>query len=122
MNKIFYGGPGDMQLRYTDPDEYIEDYLGDLEEEPETIEVVRYRPMTPSIGNLPSRVLDTLLEYLDQEYGDPEGDAPDETEKMRELAEVFVRDVLREYEPWACEPIDSEIVNVAEWVRRKNHE
>ena len=118
MNKIFYGGPGDMQLRYTDPDKYIEDYLIDLEGVQETIEVARYRPMTPSIGNLPSRVLDTLLEYLDQEYGDPEGDAPDETEKMRELAEVFVRGVLMEYEPWACELIDIEIVNVAEWVRK----
>ena len=47
--------------------------------------------------------LERILEDLDEEYGDPEGDTTEPTDAMKRAALAFVDAVFREYEPWNCE-------------------
>lgn len=118
--KYLYGGPDDEVLTYTHPDEYIKAFLDEAHPDyPETIEVVKYQPMKPSIGALDDHVLEYVLEALDEEYGNPDGGWPDATQKMRELAREFVQGVIDEYDPWAHEPVGGETVNVAEWLAKR---
>lgn len=49
-------------------------------------------------------VLDRLLERLDEEHSDPNGDNTRPTPSMREAAKTFVESVVSGYFVWACEP------------------
>ena len=106
-------------LEHRDRDEAISCYLDDIEPEhwPETVTVTAYAPM-----ELPSNVqawlspLDDMLETMDEEYGNPEGDATEPSATLREAERVFVEAVVAEYHVWMHEDISTEEVNVAEWV------
>uniref|UniRef100_A0A6H1ZXB4 Uncharacterized protein n=1 Tax=viral metagenome TaxID=1070528 RepID=A0A6H1ZXB4_9ZZZZ len=66
--------------------------------------------------------LNELIEYLDEEFGDPEGDPSEITDKMREAEKEFVRVVVSEYTPWACEIVHEEEIDVEEWIRKNRPE
>lgn len=67
---------------------------------------------------LSESALEDLLERLDEDYGDPDGDPTDPTEKMQQAEAAFIRVVLDEYVPWSCEKVCEEEVDVEAWVRR----
>lgn len=117
----FWGAHDDERLVYTSADDAIEAILDALEpaefDEIGEVTVYGFQPMkpSPSLGWDP---LDILLEQLDEQHGDPEGDGTRPTEAMRAAEKVFIDAVLAEYESWACEPSGEIVtVNALEWVR-----
>jgi len=111
--------------------EYLYDSLGEavaemleqrLPDIPETLTMVGYRRMKAELR--PSDVLESLLEELDEELGDPDGDeATKPTPAMIEAAEAVCKVVLAEYVPWACEECGvRETVDVREWARENDAE
>lgn len=122
MSKPVYWAVGDEErLTATTLNDAVEQYLDAIAPDPlpldDTITVVGYVRMTVTAD--PDRYLATLLEDLDEEYGDPEGsDETKITDGMRGAAALFVASVIKEYDNWACEPLDgSEVeVQVREWV------
>lgn len=59
----------------------------------------------------PETILGFVLDMLDEEYCDPDGDNTDPTPGMKAAAETFVQAILSEYVPWRCEPT-GEIIRV----------
>lgn len=49
-------------------------------------------------------LLDRLLERLDEENSDPDGDNTEPTAPMKDAAKTFVEAVVSGYFVWACEP------------------
>lgn len=129
----YYDCRDNEELTWADRDEAIEDHLsylgvlhtGMTEAEvldalPETITVKGYARMVIPEGEIRNRVdtvLDALIERLDEEHGNPDGDPCDVTEKMKEAALTFVKAVVAEYTVWGCEVVSEEEVDVEAWVR-----
>lgn len=99
-------------------DSAIETYLDECDRFPTTLHLYGYARMHAGLGDCGCS-LDDLIERLDEEYGDPDGnyDCPI-TDKMREAEKIFHETVLSEYAPWACEEICEEDVDVQEWIKR----
>lgn len=75
------------------------------------VRVKEFRRMTlPRAESIAEDVLNEVLERLDEEYGDPDGDYTSPTDSMRQMAEAFARSVLCQYTPWCCEPTGNEIL------------
>ena len=110
-------------LQYTDLDEAIEgvlDALDSEEELPETLSIWGYVRMEAVVD--PKDVLNGILDDLDVDLSDPDGDGTERTKKMEEAAEVFCKVVVSEYFVWACEPVLEKTINVAEWIRKNPRE
>jgi hypothetical protein len=108
----YWGLPEAERLTATTKDEAIEEILDCLGEDPETIEVCGYAPM--EMEGL-TGTLERILESLDEEYGDPDGNPTEPTETMKEAEAAFLAVIEREYVVWACDEVCRETVNVAEW-------
>ena len=127
MNReIVFWSIGDYErLMHESIEEAIEDMLGCFalpdgkwsDNLPETVEVKGYARMQPSLQEGCS--LDHLMEWLDDEYGDPDrigGTMP--TEAMLVAERAFHAIVLAEYESFMCEDIEKQTVNVREWIEK----
>jgi hypothetical protein len=109
-------------LIYTEPDEAIENFLEGLFEPdshgieglPKTITLYGFEPMKV----IPSRCnpLECLLDDLDEEYGNPDGDRPAASSKMKDAEKAFIEAVVAEYRPWAHERTWECEVDVEAWV------
>ena len=113
---VYWGGPEEERLQYSDKEDVIEAILEDFDELPETIEVCGYARMNINLGGAYGP-LERILESLDEEYGDPDGDGSEPTEAMKEAEKAFMAVIAQEYEPWACEEIARETVNVTDWIK-----
>ena len=118
----FWGSKSVEYLTHTEMDDAIEsmlDGIGDINVLPKTIEICSYARMElPKAESLASSVLESLIEDLDNEHGDPTGDHLTEiSDTMKEAAKDFVTAVLKEYVSWACELVKCETVNVQEWIK-----
>jgi len=109
------------ELTHLSPDDAVEEWYdqvgsGDL---PESIVVHGYARMPFDVD--PERILERVLEDLDEEHGDPNGQCDSTTKAqdavLREAAKTFAAVVVANYSPWACERVTSETVNIKEWVR-----
>lgn len=118
-------GFDDEVLIHDDPEDAIQDYFDDLSdydlsEIPDELVVVGYAPMKITeimIGD----PLNRILEDLDSEYGDPNGNHMEPSERLLALEREFVKAIIEEYVPWACERTGEKVViNMREWVL-KNH-
>lgn len=111
-----FWGVGDEEILTDDPDEAIRSALDALAALPETVELVGYSRMEVHWpGYMADRFIEEILENLDEDYG---GEDPSEpTDTMKQAAEAFIETVVREYVPWACEPVSRETIRVADWVR-----
>lgn len=112
---------GAERIDGSDPDDAIRQYLDNYApgELPATVTLYRYRRgVVPNDiwGFVAERVLDTAIEYLDEEYGDPD-EATEPTEAMRVAATAFVDAMRTEYVPWNCELDGQEEIDVAKWVK-----
>lgn len=120
---------GDEQLINTEPDEAVEDrldsmlsakttdVLADLRRDyGETVKVYGYKRMKLRNDPNPERILEDLLERIDEEHGNPE-EATEPTQAMKAAAETFAYVVRSEYVVWACERTHEATVNIEAWVR-----
>ncbi len=120
---IFWGEKDDERLTHTTPDDAIEAIIDGHHPTPiaeiGTVTVHEFAPMKPRVaaGTI-FGPLSTLIERLDEEYSDPEGDGTKATETMLAAERAFIAAVLAEYKPWACEPTGNVVtVNALEWAR-----
>lgn len=114
---IFWDTPDRENLRYSTESDAIEGILDDLEKPfPEIIEIAGFARMVPSEGYF--CILDDVLERLDEEFGDPDGDHFEPTPAMKEAEKAFVEVIRREYKPWMCEEVCRKTINVAEWIKQ----
>ena len=104
-------------LRHVDYEEAVQEWVEDLwpEELPETLVVYGFAPIDLSGVDVDAeRVLEHLLESMDEEYGDPDGSYTIATESMKAAAEVFVETIYAEYDTWACVKVCEKTVRVAD--------
>lgn len=109
-------------LTHKTPDEAIEEHLRwldapDIERDP-IVKLYAYRRKTVDrvMSHKWSSVLESLLELLDEHYGNPEK-ASEPTDAMKTAHTKFVDAVLDEYDVWQCD-----IVGVMEVDLRKEVE
>lgn len=119
----FWAAPDTERLVHTDFDEAVEDILDGMEptpiaELPETIEVAGFaRAIVPL--NVLYKPLEDIIERLDEDYGDPEGEYfTESTDTMREAQAQFLQIVRDEYQKqcWACDAITRVTVDVQSWI------
>jgi hypothetical protein len=91
---------------------------------PDEIEVYGYARMDvmAKVVRIAARALDKVLEDLDEEFSGPYEPYTKPTEKMQAYAETFARAIAAEYNPWMCERVCTETVNVMEWIKENNPE
>ena len=113
--RVYYGVKDRERLTAITPYEAIEQELDDLprNEWPITIEIHEYRPMKAQLHA--DSLLERVLEDLDEEHGDWEGEAAGPTPKMREAAQVFADTVLAEYYVFQCESVGKAKYDVQLW-------
>lgn len=119
--KRLWGSDSDEVLIYEDPDEAIEMYLDGLHptdfKDIHDFAMYEYKPMEPTLP-FHCSPLETILEVLDEEYGNPDGDSCEATQAMKDAEQAFLKVVLAEYRPWACEQTGKKVeVNALGWVR-----
>lgn len=79
----------------------------------ETVTVYGYARMEPRWPD-GEEILVNIVEIIDEEYGDPEGESQDFTDAMKEAADKLAEVIKRDYRVWSCEVIHTEEVNVAD--------
>jgi len=117
---------GDIEhLQWDNIDDAVEHWVDDMTlreaELPETITVFGYALM-----NVDTHLLNPLqmaLEFLDEEYGNPDGvDWSKPTERMIDAEKEFLKVIKEEYTPWACERVTSKEINLQEWLSDNRQE
>lgn len=115
QEELMYGDRDTECLIHTDPMDFVLERIDDFSvnnEEPfddiaDTmqwpIKVYEYRRMTLEKDIIAEEVLEYVLDRLDSEYSDPNGDNTEPTELMKKAADNFSDIIAKEYIPWACE-------------------
>jgi hypothetical protein len=116
---ILWGSDGDEVLFCQTIDDYIELSIDDCDED-YYITVYGYERMSVSVDY--KSVLDHVLEHLDEEYGDPDGDYTLPNENMIKAAREFAVTIENEYEPWTCQVIGCVEVDVKAWIEKNKPE
>lgn len=121
IERVFWGDDGCEVLTHSDPDEAIEAYIDGFHPDPIAtigeITMYEYAPMKVSVSDCLSP-LELVLENLDEEYGDPDGDGYEVTDAMKAAEKAFLEIVAAEYRPWSCEQTGKSVtVNALEWVQ-----
>lgn len=111
------------RLIYESADEAIEYYIDDCHPMPikdiGEVTVYEYKPMDVEKYLSAKNLVEDLLESLEDDYGDPDGDGTKPTERMIEAAEQFIKVIEHEYVPWAMEKTgESVTVDAYEWVKK----
>jgi hypothetical protein len=124
----FYSCAEDSErLTCTTPDEAIEEFIDQLwgdQPLPASITVYGWRRTALEPASwINARAIEMVLENLDEDFGDPDGDATDVTEPMKAAAKVFVDAVAAEYQltSWPHE-VDKDFlleVNTREWIEEQ---
>lgn len=122
---VFWSLAGSERLSHCNMDEAIEDYLdifalpggGFADNMPYRAEFIGYARMKPHF--LEKETLNHTLEYLDEEFGDPDGEWTEPTPEMIEAERIYHEAILKEYVPWMCEPVVRTLVNLQEWIKQK---
>ena len=114
-----WGFEGDENLVYTGDDDAIEGFLDGLGEDylPATIELQGYARMVPTVSEFRSSCVEHLMERLDEEYGDPNGECDKISNKMFTLEKIFIQGILDLYQVWSCECVHKETIDVETWVK-----
>ncbi len=106
-------------LHHETKNEAIENYLDgiDLEDEEETVLVYGFARMVapkPNKSDADYVVEDWFETHWEEFIGE---DVPDITARMNEAALTFLTVLHDEFVPWACEEIESDEINVADWIK-----
>jgi len=113
------------RLTSTEIHDAIENHLDGIprDEWPETLRVYGWKRLKiETSGWTEQTVVDIVIEHLDEEYGDPDGDTTDTTEPMLAAARVFVAAIVAEYQKtsWPHE-VDEDFqlyIHVKQWVEQ----
>jgi hypothetical protein len=126
---VMYGFD-DSERLFNELDEFIEYHLDicdkDFIANPASIlTIYTYRRMVVAENVYPdaSDTYDRIIENLDENYGDPDGDhdVVPLTDKAKEHYAAFVAEIVGAYVPWAGEidrTVPPIVVNVREWVEK----
>lgn len=121
----YYDREGEESLHFDSLDEYLEDHITndvsesirELIEDDATIEVFGYKRMMPSRSEC--RFLERLIQDVDEERGDPDGECVAVTNESIDILEAaedaFIDLFLRHYRPWVCESVVKIIVPFRKW-------
>jgi hypothetical protein len=119
---VFWGLEDEEYLSCYTLDEVMERIFDECYPDPfpEKVTVCGYarEKIDPSI--LEDSLIGHALEYLDEEYGDPDGGYTEPTENMKKAERTFIEAILKEYESWTCKAVCKEEIIVADWIK-KNH-
>ena len=127
-NDVLYGGETDERLICESEDEYIEQYISHCYEivEGETLRVIEYARKKIPVPTMEEAevLLEGVLEDLDEEHGDPDGerfDLDSLTEKaLLKDAKKFLEKIYRAYVPWEMEPTGKEsLIDLSKWEKEK---
>lgn len=113
-NIEFFACDEGERLVHTNPDDALAGYLEQCSPLPKTVCLRTFKRKHLEQKDC-SAVLKRLLEYLDDEYGDPMEDNTVPTLKMLEAEKVFIATVLDEYHVFACHEVDQREVDVEQW-------
>lgn len=116
---VYWGAPDEERLIHDDMDEAIE-AIFDEWPDPLTgmVTVCGYARMEVSAHYLDAEsILEDILERLDEEYGNPDGDRSEATPPMLDAAKALVAAIKAEYVPWACEEVERHEIDMAAWIR-----
>lgn len=112
----YYGHADDDELTCDSIEEYVEMLLDDrgttiaeaLDATPWPLLVTAYRRETITeleIERLADDTLDRLLELINEEHGDPDGDGPSPTPAWRDAMLTAVKTIVATYAVWNCERV-----------------
>ena len=107
--EVKYYSIGEREIPYaTDPEEAVREFIDGLlggEEVPEFVEVQGYALMSIR-DSVFDCCLESLLENLDEEYGDPFSFSNYVlSDKAEELFKAFKEQIQKEYPVWLCEEV-----------------
>lgn len=88
------------EIGSTDPSDAVQDWLDTQEPEmalPDSVRVYAYVRLPARLDS--ERVLEAVLEWIDEEYGPPD-DSSEPTPAMKDAADAFTVAILREYKSW----------------------
>ncbi len=113
---VFWGLKDQERYHHTDMGDAIYEILdAKWPNLPDTLTLVGMSPQKVSGHPVdPDRLVEMVLETLDEEFGDPE-EYSEPTPMMKVAAEVFVAAVVDEYKVWTCEKVTEETVDVKAW-------
>ena len=105
-------------LYHEDFDEAVEAHLDDqvqldLDEE---IEVYGYARIIVNKSVFAKVILESASDFLSDSYDGEDGH--EQNEAIKTAAATFVETYLENYEPWACQVVETKTVNVGDWVRK----
>jgi len=123
---VYWGCEGQERFCYDNLYEAVQDFIDNEYCAPMTKEELRkagdvvfyeIAPMKLNAKNWYGKCLANLLERIDEDYGDPENEPDEPTEKMKVVEKAFIDVVIAEYKPFMCiETGNREEVNLLKWV------
>jgi hypothetical protein len=105
LGTCYWGSPGSERFECSDIEDAV-DYIldGAHPDVPDEVVVVAVCPRKLTAQDVGTRdILERTLEYLDEEYGDPDGDHSDPTPVMEEAALKLAEVIAHDYEVWICD-------------------
>jgi hypothetical protein len=120
----FYSCPSENveRLQYTSLDEsvycnldgrFTAEEIREMIESEETIEVTAWERDMPSRGEC--GFLDDLLERIEADRN-PNGKPIEKMDVLKAAEQAFIDVLLANYEPWACEQVETISVNIEDWI------
>lgn len=88
---------------------------------PIKVRVFRRMDVSKLKGIIAQNALEHVLELLDEEHADPDGDSAEPTAGMISASEAFAAAIVSDYVSWACEPT-GEVVEITKDEARKDHQ
>lgn len=113
-------GDGDDSLSHVDQYDAIEDFLDDIPviEWPIELELFGYAPLKPDIEGLAKSTIDKLIEYIDEELGDPEEYSDTKcSDKMLKNAKKLVESIIEEYDNFVYEVVTKEVIKTEDYIK-----
>lgn len=107
LGDCYWGSPDSERYECSDIEDAVDYILDGMHPDvPEEVVVVAVRSRKITAQDVGIRdILERTLEYLDEEYGDPDGGASDPTPAMEEAAKKLAEVIARDYEVWICDPV-----------------
>jgi len=123
----FWGIEGDEVLEHDNIADRLQEYVDYLdvgEKVPEEIEMVGFDPIKKfkddDIQSISDYVLESTLEWLDENYSTCKDESTDPTERMVLAAKEFAKAIIEDYEPWDCEEVCRKTVKILDYLDKSD--
>lgn len=111
--------PDAERLNHTEIGDAVQEWFDDFDGDviPETVTVHGFAPMDlPEPEFIAGKILEQVLERLDEDYADPEGDNTVADQAMKDAALTCAMVILGAYRVWSCEKVSEVVVLVREYI------